>query len=175
MLLRLNLVEVKERSVADVFVVLNPAAPGDRNKAIASMVGGLLCTPGFLLAQDGAGATAVQLVRGLLPPRFIFVSEGTVTKHKPMVELLRRVCTQQAHACGAATQRWHWFNDAPDQRLRFLERGRARGKAHASEMVTLVVPRERLPNCPRQMDLRAFIDSIHRVNKRFTHMGYCQR
>ncbi len=117
----------------------------------------------------------MQLVRGLLLPRFIFVSEGTVTKHKPMVELLRRVCTQQAHACGAAMQRWQWFNDVPDQRLRFLERGRARGKAHASEMVTLVAPHGRLPNFPGQMDLRAFIDSIHQVNKRFTHMGYCQR
>ena len=46
-------------------------------------------------------------------------------------------------------------------------------------MVTLVVPLvphdERLPNFPRQMDLRSFIDSIHRVDKRFTHMGYCQR
>ena len=46
---RLQLKFVQDRTVASVFVVLNPSEPGDRVKAIAAMVGGFICTPDFVV------------------------------------------------------------------------------------------------------------------------------
>jgi hypothetical protein len=170
-----GVVEVQDRALAQVFVVLDPSAPGDRNKAIASMVGGLLCVLPFLLGSNDSGAAALQLRRALSMPRSIFVSEGTVSKHKPMVDLTQRVCEMEGRAKGRAKQRWQWFTDTPDERQRFLEHARVRGKAHASEMATLATPGEQLRNFPRKMRLRAFLECMHRVDRRCTRVGYCQR
>ena len=169
-----GMVEVQERANAQVFMVLDPSAPGDRNRVVASMVGGLLCTPGFVLEPDGRGAVVLQLHRALSMPRSIFVSEGTVSIHKPMVDLMQRVCEVELRR-GKAKPRWQWFTDMPDQRERFLERTRIKDKGHCSELVTLVTPSEGLRNFPRQMSFRAFLESIHRVDQRCTRVGYCQR
>ncbi len=94
----------------------------------------------------------MQLFRGLSKSRFVFVSDGTLGRHKPMVDIMKRVCELEART-----------------------NGRVRGWAHASEMATLVVPGEQLPRFPRRMSLRAFIDSMYRVNRRYTRLGYCRR
>ena len=169
-----GMVEVRDHAAAQVFVVLDPSAPGDRSKTVASMVGGMLCTPGFLLEQNGRGAAVLQLFRALSMPRFIFVSKGTESNHKPMVELMKRVCGVEERR-GKQKHRWQWFYDRPEERARFLQRRRLRDKDHASEMVTLVTPSEQLQDFPRQMPLRDFLASIQRVDRRCTRVGYCQR
>ena len=87
---REGLREVRESTVASVFVVVIPAAPGDRNMAIASMVGGCLCTPGFCLEPRGSGAFAAQFARVLLMPRYITVSERCARQAESHVGLLEK-------------------------------------------------------------------------------------
>eukprot|EP00975_Prorocentrum_lima_P064356 12897069-Prorocentrum_lima.AAC.1 len=44
-LLRLGVVAVADCAAATAFLVLDPAEPSGKVRAVASMVGGLLCTP----------------------------------------------------------------------------------------------------------------------------------
>ena len=169
--------EVRDRAAAQVFVVLNPSDPGDRNKAIASMVGGLLCTPGFVL-EARSGAVAFQLLRALSMPRYIFVSKGTSSNHRNGGPHAESLCSGGALAlaqqAGAKISHVAMVHRHARPAGAVFERARSRGKDHASEMVTLVTGGERLPDFPRPMCLRASLASIHRVDRRCTRVGYCQ-
>jgi hypothetical protein len=65
---RSELTIVQDRVGASVFCVLNPANPGDRVRAVASLIGGVLCTPELLLSGSGV---ALKLQRAISWPRHI--------------------------------------------------------------------------------------------------------
>ena len=128
--IRSHLMQVGDRSAATVFVVSDPCRPGDRTAAVASIVGGLLATPGHFL-DPSRGGLVLKLKPAQKLPRNIFVSAGTLSRHGPMVDLMRGI---------GAPSRWTWFGkdgDADKRRFLDLAKRRARCKK-SSEMVTLV-------------------------------------
>ncbi len=87
----LRLREVADRALADIFVVLNPTSPGDRNQLVASMRGGLVCTPNFFLQPPGV---VMKCKRMLQRKRNIFCSEQChkkTRKHVGAVQACVRV------------------------------------------------------------------------------------
>ena len=164
---------VQDRAVAQVFVTVNPSAPGGRIRCVAAMTGAVLCTPEFLLTPPGV---VVQLKRGLSLPRHIFVSQACQGCHPGMIDLMRRVCQLTEKAC-----RWTWYLEADGAQRQqvFLSRARKRGRNHRQEMVTLLAPGQirdaafqAFPNC---MTVSSFLVAIHRVDARFTQLGFCKR
>ncbi len=168
--------EVEDRRFATIFVVPSPSEPGDRNGVIASMVGGLLATPSYFFTEAKDGM-ALKLKSALARPRNIFVSPGTIGKHKPMIDLMRHMSTRdgpQRH------KRWRWLDGGTEEeKERFLDLGRRRHQGgHSSEMVTLVLAAERagaFQRFPKQMTLREFLKSIWTLDRSFTRLGFCQR
>ena len=61
---------VQDKLTAQVFVAMNPTAPGDRIQCVAAMNGAVLCTPELLVVPPGVAA---QLKRALSLPRHMFV------------------------------------------------------------------------------------------------------
>jgi hypothetical protein len=118
----------------------------------------------------------VQLKRGLSLPRHIFVSQACQGCHPGMIDLMRRVCQLTEKAC-----RWTWYLEADGAQRQqvFLSRARKRGRNHRQEMVTLLAPGQirdaafqAFPNC---MTVSSFLVAIHRVDARFTQLGFCKR
>ena len=71
---------VQDKLTAQVFVTMNPTAPGDRIQCVAAMNGAVLCTPELLVAPPGV---AVQLKRALSLPRHIFCRWPAMTATGP--------------------------------------------------------------------------------------------
>ncbi len=165
---RLHLQQVAERNSASIFVVANPAEPGDRNGVVASMLGAMLCTPSCLAC--GGKGTALQLHRALRVPRYIFVSAACQGKHRTMVDLMQSVSR------GAKKSRWHFYDASARQKASFLARAGRQG-AHASEFITLALPTERraFARFPRVQTLQDFARQIHKVDMGRSQMGYCKR
>ena len=149
--------------MATVFVVMNPAQPGDRNKVAAAMVGGLLCSPEHVLVHSATGGagSVLRLKRALHLPRFILVSAETRHSHKPMLDFMRRVqevAVNTARASGVASEmpRWQWFDHSAEHQRQFQELARTRGRAHQSEMVALTTNDE-LAHWPQHCSAHAFV------------------
>ncbi len=158
-----------ERHLASIIVVLNPAEPGDRNKAIAAMLGLALCAPSHL--ESGAGPL-LQLRRALNAPRYIFVSAACQAKHAAMLNFMKSV------ARGAANSRWQWFAASADEENVFWSRAARRQRAkNRSEMVTLVVPTERanFARYPRVQTLTEFIKHMSVIDQARSLIGLCQQ
>ena len=169
--------EVQDRCIATVFVVINPAQPGDRNKVAAAMVGGLLCSPEHVLVHSATGGagSVLRLKRALHLPRYIRVSAGTSHKHKPMVEFMRRVHemavkTAKERRVAREMPRWRWFDHSAEHQRQFQEIARKRGKSHKHEMVVLTTNDE-LAHLPQRCTTHAFVNKIFRVDARFTRLG----
>ncbi len=163
-----HLQQVAERTGASILVVSNPAEPGDRNKLVASMLGVMLCTPSCLACGKG---TALQLLRALRVPRYIFVSAACEAKHRAMVNLMQSVSR------GAEQSRWQFYYASARQKASFLARAARRAGVHASQLVTLVLPTERkaFARFPRVQTMRTFMQEIHKIDMGRSQMGYCRR
>jgi hypothetical protein len=166
---------VQDRATAQVFVTLNPTAPGDRVRCVAAMTGAVLCTPELLVSPPGV---ALQLKRAMSLPRHIFLSVACCDCHRPMVDLIRRVCqsTDPKQPC-----RWAFYLEADGEKRKalFLARARKRGPKHSHEMVTLLARGQirsgafqAFPNC---MTLMSFLAAMHQVDASFTQLGFCKR
>ena len=164
---------VQDKATAQVFVTMNPTAPGDRIQCVAAMNGAVLCTPELLAAPPGV---AVQLKRALSLPRHIFLSVACNDRHRAMMCLIQRVCHLPEARC-----RWTWYleADGAERQALFFARARKRGANHRRELTTLLTPGqlksaafEAFPNC---MTLSSFLTAIHRVDARFTQLGLCKR
>ena len=165
-----ELTVVQDRVAASVFCVLNPGKPGDRVKAIASMIGGVICTPELLLTGSGV---ALKLQRALSWPRHIFLSSSCYNRHHVMVDVLRRVCAS-SKGC-----RWTWYleADGADRCALFLARAGKRNRKHTQELVTLVgnAADMQFREFPNKKTLAKFLAVVYRVDARFTWLGICGR
>ena len=105
-------------------------------------------------------------------PRFLFVSARCEAKHGPMLDLMRSTCAR-----AGTTSRWRWVGRSEDEEQGFLARAAKRGKAHGSEMVTLIVSGEEaaLAHLPNVMLLTRFIDKIWCVDLGKSLQGTCGR
>ena len=162
-----------DRAVAQVFVTLDPTAPGDRTKIVAAMTGAMLCTPELLVTPPGV---SIKLKRAMSWPRHIFLSQACHDRHRVMIDLVQRVCRVTEEPC-----RWTWYLEAEgaERRALFLARAAKRDANHRQELVTLLAPGQNksatfqgFPNC---QTLSSFLVAIHRVDARFTHLGLCKR
>ena len=97
--------EVRNVTAGHVFVV-----------AVATLVGGLLCTFEHVLS-DGTHTqgVALKLRRGLSTPRYIFISHQMQNQLATSLTKLREVATNNQH--GSRT-RWRWFQDDDDSLTR---------------------------------------------------------
>ena len=163
--------EVSQLHEASVFVVLNPAKPGDRIKVTAGMLGRAVCTP--LRLSSGAGPF-LQLRPGLQRPRYIFVTAFCQAKHIDMIAFMQATSKREPRG------RWRWHGPAQVDARTFLDRADKRAGAHASEMVTLMNAEEvgeaAFARFPRKMTLRSFVDQhVWQVDWSRSHMGVCKR
>ena len=146
--------EVRNVTAGHVFVV-----------AVATLVGGLLCTFEHVLSDGTHTGVALKLRRGLSTPRYIFIPHQMQTQIELATSLtmLREVATNNKQ--GSRT-RWRWFQDDDDSLTRFRTKARKLGKAHHSEVVSLLFNvvtradalsnRYRISNLPCKMRLRDF-------------------
>ncbi len=169
--------EVLDRSMATVFVVVNPATLGDRNRVAAAMLGGLLCSPGHILVYSAVGGagSALKLKPALNIPRFILVSAETSRRHKPMLDFMRRVHEVALNAARArgdtnGRPRWRWFDHSAEDQRKFLALADSRRGRHRSELVVLST-RDELTHLPQRCTLHAFLNHIFLVDARFTRLG----
>ena len=112
-----------------------------------------------------------QMQRAVRLPRFIFVSEAVQAKHGAMVDLLKR-------ATGSAKGgRWRWFADSAPHKKTFWRAAAVRGKRRQSEMVTLMLPRERatFARWPRIQTLTEFGKGIRVTDRARSALGPCGR
>ena len=165
---------VQDRALASIFVVLNPMEMGDRNKCVAAMTGAFLCTPEAIVNPPGA---ALKAKRSMTSPWLIFLSQMCQAKHSVMVNLMLRLCN-----LAPAKQRcrwiWHKEADGQDKVDLFLSRAQNRiAKSRGMLMVSLLTPEQQgsiaYQQFPNQMTLRAFLDTIFKVDTKFTFMGIC--
>ena len=114
----------------------------------------------------------MQLQRALRLPRFLFVSARCEAKHPAMLDLMRSTCVREG-----TTSRWRWFGRSEDEEQRFIARASKRGKAHGSEMVTLIVSVEEAVHAhlPNVMLLTRFINKIWCVDHGKSLQGTCGR
>ena len=116
--------EVRNVTAGHVFVV-----------AVATLVGGPLCTFEHVLSDGTHTGVALKLRRGLSTPRYIFISHQMQTPLATGLTMLREVATNNKQ--GSRT-RWRWFQDDDDSLTRFRTKARKLGKAHHSEVVSLL-------------------------------------
>ena len=83
----------------------------------------------------------------------------------------------KAAAGSAKGGRWRWFADALDDRKIFWSCAARRGKAHESEMVTLVKANERgtFTGWPRVQTLTEFGHAIRVIDRSRSVFGTCER
>ena len=105
-------------------------------------------------------------------PRFLFVSGRCEAKHGPMLDLMRSTCARAGR-----TSRWRWVGRSEDEEQGFLARAAKRGKAHGSEMVTLIVSGEEAAyaHFPNAMLLAQFVNKLWRVDHGKSLLGTCGR
>ena len=164
-----SLREVHGRHEASFLVVADPAAPGDRNRVVAAMLGRALCSPRHL----ATGAGPVLLLQcALRLPRFLFVAARCEANHGPMLDLMRSTCVR-----AGTTSRWRWVGRSEDEEQVFLARAAKRGKAHGSEMVTLIVSGEEAAyaHFPNVMLLAQFVNKLWCVDHGKSLLGTCGR
>ena len=160
-----------------VFVVPNPMDPPEQARAVATLVGGLLCTFERLLSvADGTRrGVALKLRRGLTTPRNIFISHDLQTRLAATLKMLREVATNNKQG----PRRWRWFDDDDDSLTRFQTRAKKLGKPHQSQVVSLVTRADglslRYRNLPRKMRLRELLSRSYRVDPLFFRQGICKR
>jgi hypothetical protein len=167
---RSELTIVQDRVGASVFCVLNPGNPGDRVRAVASLIGGVLCTPELLLTGSGV---ALKLQRAISWPRHIFLTARCYDRRRVMIDVTQRVCKLNKNS------RWTWYleTDGADRRALFLDRARKREAKHTQELVTLLVDDEQATfrMFPNKKTLSNFLVAAYRVDARFTWLGICGR
>jgi len=172
---RLRVVEVADCAAATAFLVRDPAEPSETVRAVASMVGGLLCTPDYFYAasRDNHDGVALKLTRALRLPRSIFVSSGSMVNQGTSVKLLQRV------AGSNQSSRWTFFMEDDASIERYKARCKARTGPHAAELVTLVTKAEmkegRYSALKRKMGLRDFLHNIYTVDGALSRQGMCRR
>ncbi len=172
---RLGVVEVADCAAATAFLVFDPADPGETVRAVASMVGGLLCTPDYFYAasRDKHDGVALKLNRALGLPRAIFVSSGSMVKQGASIKLLQRVAGLKR------PNRWTFFMDDDASIEKYKARCKARTGSHAAELVTLVTKAEmrqgRYSALKRKTGLRDFLNSIYTVDGASSRQGMCRR
>ena len=160
--------EEKQRHLASIVVVPNPVEPGDRARFLSAVLGQALCSPSLLL---GEGSPVLQMQRAVRLPRCIFVSAAVQAKHGAMVDLLK------AAAGSAKGGRWRWFADSAPNKKTFWSAAAVRGKRRESEMVTLVLPRERakFASWPGSQSLTDFCLKIRVIDRARSVLGPCGR
>ena len=113
----------------------------------------------------------LQMQRAVRLPRCIFVSAAAQAKRGAMVDLLKR-------ATGSAKGgRWKWLADnAPDKNT-FWSAAAGRGEKRQSEMVTLVLPRERATfgKWPGSQTLSDYCVNIRVIDRPRSVLGPCGR
>jgi hypothetical protein len=162
---------VGQRELADIIVVQDPAQPGGRNQAAASLRGSLVCNTDFILTSQGL---ALKWQRGLAVSRVIFISDQVRNAHTCMVDL---ICTSK-NALGRATK-WQLFVGAPLwQEFQTLAARKVRQKK-ANEVRTVVHANERgLPQfqgATNVSSLQELIDSLKRLDRGCSQLGMCKR
>ncbi len=165
----LQLREVTERDKATCIAVLDPTAPGDRNRTVAAMLGLSLCVPAHLQKQQGP---VLQFQRAVRMRRFIFVSDTCLAKHDAMLRIMTRVTNN------ASDNQWRWYTNSPNNLDEFWKRAATRRTGtHKKEMVTLVTPEQRAGYAafPRVLTLKEFISEIHVVDPDRSLRGLCKR
>ena len=113
----------------------------------------------------------LQMQRAARLPRCIFVSAAVQAKQGAMVDLLKR-------ATGSAKGgRWRWFADSAPDKKTFWSAAAVRGKRRQSEMVTLVLPRERatFASWPGSQSLTDFWRKIRVIDRARSVLGPCGR
>ena len=161
--------EVQSVAAGHVFVVPNPTDPPEQARAVATLVGGLLCTfEHFLSAAAGTRrGVALKLRRGLTTPRYIFISHDLQTRLTNTLKMLREVTTNNKQG----PRKWRWFDDDDDSLTRFQTRAQKLGKLHRSQVVSLVTRedtlKDRYRNLPRKLRLRQFLEGSYRVDPLF--------
>ena len=169
--------QVDKVAAGQVFVVLNPTDPPEQAMAVATLVGGLMCTFEHLLsaANGTRRGVALKLRRGLATPRSIFVSRSFQTKLAATLNILREVATNNKQG----PRNWRWFDDDDDSLTRFRAKARKLGKIHQSQVASLVTRADRLSlryrNLPRTMRLRELLSGSYRVDPMFSRQGICKR
>ena len=105
-------------------------------------------------------------------PRFLCVSARCEAKHGHMLDLMRATCAR-----AGTTSRWRWVARSEDEEQGFLARAAKRGKAHGSEMVTLIVSGEEAAYArfPNVMLLAQFVNKLWRVDHGKSLLGTCGR
>ena len=84
----------------------------------------------------------------------------------------------KATASGAADCQWKWLAESAAEKHTTHCRARRRGKAHSSELATLVLVSERArfaAGFPRVLTLSQFCEQIHTVLIARSLMGSCRR
>ena len=107
--------EVRKVAAGQVFVVPNPMDPPEQARAVATLVGGLLCTFEHLLSVEDGTGVALKLRRGLTTPRNIFISHQLQTRLATTLKMLREVATNNKQG----PRRWRWFDDDDESLTRF--------------------------------------------------------
>ena len=113
----------------------------------------------------------LQMQRAVKLPRCIFVSAAVQAKHGAMIDLLKR-------ATGSAKGgRWRWFADSAPDKKTFWSAAAVRGKWRQSEMVTLVLPRERatFASWPGGQSLTDIWHKIRVIYRARSMLGPCGR
>ena len=105
-------------------------------------------------------------------PRFLFVSARCEAKHGPMLDLMRWTCARAGKG-----SRWRWVGRSEDEVQVFLARAAKRGKAHGSEMVTLIVSGEEAAyaHFPNAMLLAQFVNNRWHADHGKSLLGTCGR
>ena len=113
----------------------------------------------------------LQMKRAVRLPRFISVSAAVQAKHGTMVDFLKRVTSS------AKGGRWRWFADSGPDKNTFWSAAAVRGKKRESEMLTLVLPRERatFASWPGSQSLTACCQTIRKIDRARSVLGPCGR
>lgn len=174
----LGLHEVADRALADIFVVLNPTSPGDRNQLVASMRGGLVCTPDMFLQPPGVVMKCRQMLH---LKRNIFCSKRCRRKHATLLELCSRVCRLRAGGGDHLERRcrwtWHHEADADDCLDKFKRLVATRTTRNLSECVALVLPEEKSQQpfrcLPSRMTFKEFHTRLWKVDTAHSRFNVC--
>ena len=86
---------VAQRDLVDIIVVQDPAQPGGRNQAAASLRGSLVCCTDCLLSPPGI---AVKWTGALAFHRVVCISDQVRATHTCIVDLAHRLAWTTRHS-----------------------------------------------------------------------------
>ena len=162
---------VAQRELADIIVVQDPAQPGGRNQAAASLRGSLVCCTDFILSPPGI---ALKWQSALALHRVVFISDQVRATHTCMVDL---VCTSH-RALGRASKWQVYVGDTLWVDFQTLAAKRVSQK-RTSEVRTVLHATEHGLHQYREAtnvtSLQEFLESLKRLDRGSSLMGMCKR